>query len=916
MKTSIFLVPIISWIPFLCPFEFWLSQSDAMTIKSSSSIQELDGDNTEDPRVVAKQFLESWKDKDARGMLLAAGEVIGDKLPESYLPGGRRYKSCFGSTSWRWQVVVSWPGEFDEVRIRTDGENLQEAYVKFDELTGRETSIIVVALRRSDGKWIAEDILSPPREDYEAFGELVYKANPPAKNASRVFDEMDFHKTTFDLELLEKLFATVREDKWDIYIERMQWVVFDLPGGSYQQIEPTPSVIAALGEAMGSEDNRPLQRNAERVLAKIGVAAFPTIRNALFEGNVAQKHSAMRVLRELSWATLYSNWELEFDDPSHQRAVRHSVRSVLGNYAMVDLVPLLADDDVEIRRAAVMSLGQIGSKLSMQPFSQHANYYVGNELLPLVEDDQISSEVCWAIGQLIPKKTKSIGFVGPAAWHFTLLKELIERFPRLSVDAQAEVIRALEPGLGDQDLGEQVTNLLIDSLKHENQALRRDAAWILSTSTSFRPRVIRELEKALSVEKIHKGAMAAALFQLSRETENAGQALDALTGLFEEKLFRNLAAKALARMSDSLSIEARQDVASKLLEAYQADNSFVVARRMVKSIAPELLASRQNACGLPLCISPNNQLVAVYGGANDQLVRILNVDDGKIYFETQTKIGMPGNFFQTPFAAFSPSGKFFAASTQDNSIYIWDVQNKSKVAELRGHTDIVYLLAFSSDEKSLVSTAGDETTRLWDLESFTELRKLEPKLGGELKLTEKEITYGRSQLLDLDFTQDGTITTVSANGSVFIWESQTGQVIQKFQTTALANACISPDGTCVAIQSKNSQNILVLDLASGYFTNVISLEYEAQPTSLHSVTSLAFLPGNKTLFAAGKFGSDQFIAIARPVNDFGSHYRLPNFKLGFSFRSPTVISSTDGSLFLRGTADEELHIWKTRDFDD
>lgn len=911
MKISMYSAFVTSWILLLFASEIFQSPSDAMTINSSRSNQEPAGD---DARTVARNFLESWKSKDALGVFFAAGRASEDKLPESFSPGSQRYKSCFGSTSWRWQVVNSWPGEFDEVRIRNDGQDHQEAYVKFDELDQGNT-VVVVSLQQSEGHWIPEDLLRLPHEDFDVFGKLVHKADPPAKTSSCTFDEMDFHKTTFDSELLEQLFATVREDKWDIYVERMQWVVFDLPGWGHQVIEPTPSVIAALGDALAIEDNRPLQSNAEHALSKMGVAAFPTIRSALREGTKNQKLSAMRVLRELSKIALHSNWSPEFGDPSHRHAARFSIRGVLGNYAMVDLVPFLVDEDIEIRRAAVISLGEISSKISMQPFSKNANFYVGKELLKLLDDDKISPEVCRAIGQLIPQKTKLVGVVRAEERHFAMLKELLERFPVLSIDARAEVICALEPGLGNEDLDEQVTNLLVDSLQHENPTLRLEAARMLSDSTSFRPRVIRELERALSVENLHKGVFAAALFQLSRETVNAQQALDSLTQLLNDKSCRNSAANALGQIGENLSIEARRGIAQKLMNAYQADSSFVVARKIVESSAPELLASQQNTRGLPLCISPNNQLVALYGGTNDKSVRVVNLDDGKICFETQAKIGIPRRHFLSASAAFSPSGKLLAASTEDNSVCIWDVRDKRKVAELHGHTDIVYLLAFSTDEKFLISTAGDETIRLWDLESSTELRQLEPNLNGELKLTEKEVDNGRRQLLDLNFNRDGTITTVSSYGSIFVWESGTGRIIKKYRTTMLANACVSPDGTCVAVQSKNSQNVSIVDVASGYVSDVMSLESDSSYTFLHDINSFAFLGDNETLFAARKSGLGEQILVVGTVKGLEHRYQLTNFKPSVLLGGTTVVSSPDGSIFLRGTSEEDLLLWEIRSSD-
>ena len=67
---------------------------------------------------------------------------------------------------------------------------------------------------------------------------------------------------------------------------------------------------------------------------------------------------------------------------------------------------------------------------------------------------------------------------------------------------------------------------------------------------------------------------------------------------------------------------------------------------------------------------------------------------------------------------FSPDGKLLAVTARkDNTVQIWDVPNRKTLCRLKGHTTAVYGLAFSPDNKTVITsgwTYKDVTIRLWD----------------------------------------------------------------------------------------------------------------------------------------------------------------------------------------------------------
>jgi cell division cycle 20-like protein 1 (cofactor of APC complex) len=130
-------------------------------------------------------------------------------------------------------------------------------------------------------------------------------------------------------------------------------------------------------------------------------------------------------------------------------------------------------------------------------------------------------------------------------------------------------------------------------------------------------------------------------------------------------------------------------------QAGQAINKFTDHKAAVKAIA----------------WSPHQHgLLATGGGTADRMIKMRNIFNGEIVCSEDT-----GS--QVCNLAFSKSLHEIVSTHgySQNEINIWSYPHMKKVATLTGHTHRVLYLATSPDGSTIVTGAGDETLRFWNI---------------------------------------------------------------------------------------------------------------------------------------------------------------------------------------------------------
>jgi RNA polymerase sigma factor (sigma-70 family) len=167
------------------------------------------------------------------------------------------------------------------------------------------------------------------------------------------------------------------------------------------------------------------------------------------------------------------------------------------------------------------------------------------------------------------------------------------------------------------------------------------------------------------------------------------------------------------------------------------------------------------------------------GGDKDQTVWLWDLATGKQLTQMKTEQQLTG-------VALSADGTLVATGELDGTVRVWQAATGKPLLTLRGHTGIVYSLAFAPDGKTLVSGSVDHLVYLWDVTTGKRLH--------ELRGPQADIWW-------VAVSPDGK--TLAAGGKepmVYLWEVATGKRLPLLygQQQEVWGMSFSPDGKLLA----------------------------------------------------------------------------------------------------------------------
>ncbi|KAJ7493118.1 WD40 repeat-like protein [Mycena galericulata] len=291
-----------------------------------------------------------------------------------------------------------------------------------------------------------------------------------------------------------------------------------------------------------------------------------------------------------------------------------------------------------------------------------------------------------------------------------------------------------------------------------------------------------------------------------------------------------------------------------------------------------------------VAFSPDGTRVG--SGSYDKTVRIWDATTGTELTKLEGHIGSVSSVALSPdgtrvvsgsglSVAFLPDGTRVVSGSDDNTVRIWDATTGTELTKLEGHMDHVCSVAFAPDGTRVVSSSGDKTVRIWDATTGTELTKLEGH---------------RDDVSSVAFSPDGTgVVSGSYDNTVRIWDAMTGAEVIKMEghSRAVLSVAFSPDDTHV-VSGSNDKTIRIWDAMTG--AEVIKMEGHSQ-----SVRSVAFSPDG-TGVVSGSYDKTMRIWDAMTGTE--------QTKLeGHSGSVSSVAFSPGGTRVVSGSYDKTVRIW-------
>ncbi|KAK7687237.1 hypothetical protein QCA50_009742 [Cerrena zonata] len=264
-------------------------------------------------------------------------------------------------------------------------------------------------------------------------------------------------------------------------------------------------------------------------------------------------------------------------------------------------------------------------------------------------------------------------------------------------------------------------------------------------------------------------------------------------------------------------------------------------------------------------------------------IHIWNADTGDLVCTLE------GHTREFRIAIFSPDGIRVVSGAYDRTLFIWDVKTGRCLRVLGENTSSVYAIAISPKGDIIASGGGDSTICLWDADS------------GELLNILKGHT---STVMSLCFSPNGhTLASASDDKTVCVWDivgHSSG--IRKAEEPLPAISCVelSSDGTIIATGSEDG-SVSIWETQTGKQLHHIQLETKSD------VWSLAILPDNQTVACATD--EDDFISIWNI-----SIKKLSKKPLGDGNSAYLVECSLDGQ-WIASVTESNIHLWCTSEGD-
>ncbi len=201
---------------------------------------------------------------------------------------------------------------------------------------------------------------------------------------------------------------------------------------------------------------------------------------------------------------------------------------------------------------------------------------------------------------------------------------------------------------------------------------------------------------------------------------------------------------------------------------------------------------------------------------------------------------LEGHTISVDAVAVTPDGKHAISGSGDDTLKVWDLESGEEIQTLTGHTSPVKGVAVTPDGRHAVSGSRDNTLRVWDIASGEEIRTLVGHTG----------SVGAVAV-----TPDGKhAISGSEDATLKVWDIESGEEIQtlKGHISSVGAVAVTPDGKH-AISGSWDTTLKVWDIESGKI--LVSFSGDAP------LRACAISPDSRTIVAGDASGRVHFLRL-------------------------------------------------------
>jgi WD40 repeat protein len=305
----------------------------------------------------------------------------------------------------------------------------------------------------------------------------------------------------------------------------------------------------------------------------------------------------------------------------------------------------------------------------------------------------------------------------------------------------------------------------------------------------------------------------------------------------------------------------------------EAGSAFTPDGRGFAVVGTDRIWDTRNSKDLPeidgyvrnMAYSPDGRIIATAGESNNTQI-----------WDTRTlnRLQSLHNSADANDLKFSPDSRKLAVACSNGEVEVWDLEAGKKILNLH-HNSSVNSISFSPDGLRLATASDDGFAAVWDVIAGTKLLDLPVNNDADA----------------ITFNNDGTELAAATYGPAYVWNAQTGEILQEFEQFTekyvTASVAFNSDGTEL-VMSNGDGTARIWNIKTGKEARVLS--HDA------AVIFVAFNPASATL-ATGSM--DGFVRIwnmktGELLQEIEHTGTVRSMDLDFSPDGNNIVRTSDG----------------------